>query len=104
MIGEEDNSTNAQLAALPMRLTEFRLAPGGNTFAYAGDEVELSVWDAERAFDATEVPTNEADGQSQSKKRKRSEQLLPHEVWRAKNVRVSIMNILMPHLILINRV
>ena len=68
-----------------MRLTEWRLAPNEETFAYAGDEVELSVWNTERAF--SEGVRKPDDGEAQSKKRKRSEQLLPGELWRAKNVR-----------------
>lgn len=84
---------DSQLASLPMRLTEWRLSSSTETFAYAGDEVEVSVWNTERAF--TEAgPSNEAtssatDGQ---KKRKRSEQLLPGEIWRAKNVCMLVCN------------
>ena len=68
-----------------MRLAEWRLASNEETFAYAGDEVELSVWDTERAFSG-ETKKPEGDGEPQAKKRKRNEQLLPGEVWRAKNV------------------
>ena len=71
-----------------MRLTEWRLAANGETFAYAGDEVELSVWDTERAFSegVRKASVGAAEAASQLKKRKRSEQMLPAEVWRAKNV------------------
>jgi ribosome biogenesis protein NSA1 len=68
-----------------MRLTEWRLAVDEETFAYAGDEVEVSVWNTDRAFSSERPAIN--DVEAQSKKRKRSEQLLPGEIWRAKNVR-----------------
>lgn len=67
-----------------MRLAEWRLSTNEETFAYAGDEVELSVWNTERAFSSEQPTTNESE--AQSKKRKRLEQLLPGEIWRAKNV------------------
>lgn len=68
-----------------MRLTEWRLAKDEQTFAYAGDEVELSVWNTEEAFSKqTEKSSTGTD--AQSKKRKRADQLLPGEIWRAKNV------------------
>lgn len=71
-----------------MRLMEWRLAPNEETFAYAGDEVELSVWNTEQVFSKqTEKPSAESD--AQSKKRKR-EQLLPGEIWRAKNVSIDL--------------
>lgn len=50
--------------------------PGGNTFAMAGKEMEISVWDAERAFGSTP---------SEDHKRKKDD-LAPGEIWRAKNV------------------
>lgn len=73
-----------------MRLTEWRLAGNEETFAYAGDEVEPSVWDTERAFsEGVRKPSGGPDeAGAQPKKRKRSEQLLPGEIWRAKNVSV----------------
>ncbi|WOO77122.1 Ribosome biogenesis protein NSA1 [Vanrija pseudolonga] len=52
-------------------------SPGsGSLFALGGKEVEVSVWDASRAFEATA---------SSSDKRKKDD-LAPGEVWRAKNV------------------
>jgi ribosome biogenesis protein NSA1 len=65
-----------------MRLCEWRLAPDKSTFSYGGDEVELSVWDLETAF-APKQPQPESPS---SKKRKRASELLPGELWRAKNV------------------
>ena len=67
-----------------MRLADWGLSSSGHTFAYAGDEVELSVWDSERAFAPRESqPTSAGEGK---KKRKRGEELLPGETWRARNV------------------
>ncbi len=84
---EADGGLHSELAALPMRLAEWRLAPNQQTFAYAGDEVELSVWDTERAFSAgPQEAGSSKNNDSESKKRKRSEQLLSNEIWRAKNV------------------
>ncbi|KAG6911489.1 hypothetical protein DXG01_014563 [Tephrocybe rancida] len=48
-----------------------------HTFAYGGDEVDVSVWDTERAF---ALPSESEGG-----KRKR-DTLFPGELWRAKNV------------------
>ena len=83
--GENYEKPVGELAAIPMRLTEWRLAQDEQTFAYAGDEVELSVWNTEEAFSKqTEKSSTGTD--AQSKKRKRADQLLPGEIWRAKNV------------------
>lgn len=71
-----------------MRLAEWRLSPDEKTFAYAGDEVELSIWDTEKAFSAKQSPQENASVNEGSKKRKRNDQLLPGEIWRAKNVRL----------------
>lgn len=67
-----------------MRLCDWRLSLDEKTFAYGGDEVELSVWDTERAF-ASSAPSTTGKTESAQKKRKRDELLLG-EVWRAKNV------------------
>ena len=72
-----------------MRLCEWRLAPDNNTFSYGGDEVELSVWDLETAFapkQQVQSPPSPQLESSSSKKRKRGSELLPGELWRAKNV------------------
>lgn len=69
-----DSATSTSV--LPTRLCAWRLDSGQKTFAYGGDEVDVSVWDTERAFQSP-VPD--------SKKRKRTD-LFPAEVWRAKNV------------------
>ncbi|THH32102.1 hypothetical protein EUX98_g2080 [Antrodiella citrinella] len=92
-----DDTPAFQLAALPMRLTEWRLSQNVETFTYAGDEVEVSVWNTERAFAEAStsrkpVPTSE----DATKKRKRSEQLLPGEIWRAKNLPNDELNLRHP--------
>jgi ribosome biogenesis protein NSA1 len=70
-----------------MRLKDWRLAPDGHSFAYGGDEVEVSLWDAERAFSSSTVnPHGKMDTTKEGKKRKRSDDLLSGELWRAKNV------------------
>ena len=80
----DGDSPVSHLATLPMRLCDWQLSENGNTFVYGGDEVELSMWDAERAF-VSEPPRDSAT--AETKKRKRGNDLLPAEVWRAKNVR-----------------
>ncbi|KAI0736961.1 hypothetical protein C8Q72DRAFT_34813 [Fomitopsis betulina] len=81
-LSEDNSAPSGQTSVLPMRLCDWRLSHDGKTFAYGGDEVELSVWDTESAFAPRENVSNDTD----NKKRKRGDQLLPGEVWRAKNV------------------
>lgn len=69
------------LAVLPTRLCCWRLSPDNRSFAYGGNEVEVSLWDTERAFSNSIRPSPES-----SQKRKRGGDLLPAETWRAKNV------------------
>ena len=69
-----------------MRLCEWRLAPDNTTFSYGGDEVELSVWDLEAAFAPKQQAAPSKLESPGSKKRKRGAELLPGELWRAKNV------------------
>lgn len=68
-----------------MRLFDWRMSSNAETFACGGDEVELSVWSTEAAF----TRRDEASNSNETRKRKRGGQLLPGEVWRAKNVRDS---------------
>lgn len=49
------------------------LSSRGTNFALAGKELELSLWDAERTFQETTTKRNKDD-------------LAPGEIWRAKNV------------------
>ncbi|KAI0818558.1 hypothetical protein BC629DRAFT_1635128 [Irpex lacteus] len=93
-----DAPSEPKLATLPTRLAEWRLASNEQTFAYAGDEVELSVWDTERAF-STNLAQSVDEGKGENvdtKKRKRAEQLLPAEVWRAKNLPNDSLNLRQP--------
>jgi len=75
-----------------MRLCEWRTAPDGKTFSYGGDEVELSVWDLEAAF----APKQSAPQPEGTKKRKRTNDLLPGELWRAKNVSNDALSLRQP--------
>ncbi|KAI0797681.1 hypothetical protein C8Q75DRAFT_801608 [Abortiporus biennis] len=90
----EDGGESSDLGTLPMRLAQWRLSSSGETFAYAGDEVELSVWNTEQAFIAKSQPKDESS--EKPKKRKRNEQLLPGEIWRAKNLPNDELNLRQP--------
>jgi ribosome biogenesis protein NSA1 len=76
-----NNEGEPLLASLPTRLHDWRLSSNEETFAYGGEEVDLSVWNTEMAF----LPRSETEG-IVSRKRKRNDMLMPGEVWRAKNV------------------
>ncbi|KAJ4488010.1 hypothetical protein J3R30DRAFT_3279714 [Lentinula aciculospora] len=81
---EQLDTPTSLTASLPVRLSDWRLSENQNTFAYGGDEVDLSVWDTERAFqNRIEDLTSST---AAAKKRKRNDTLLPGELWRAKNV------------------
>ncbi|KAJ7046730.1 hypothetical protein C8F04DRAFT_986828 [Mycena alexandri] len=67
------------LGSLPARLSNWRLDSDQATFAYGGDEVELSVWDTEKAF------ASSSSTEPSGTKRKR-DALFPGELWRAKNL------------------
>ncbi|KII88580.1 hypothetical protein PLICRDRAFT_629267 [Plicaturopsis crispa FD-325 SS-3] len=75
--------TTSQTASLPTRLCDWHLSSDQESFAYGGEEVELSVWNTEQAF-AARAP--QADSDVSGKKRKRGDALFPGEIWRAKNV------------------
>lgn len=70
-----------------MRLCDWKLSVAGDKFAYGGEEVALSVWDTEKAFQ--EAQTSQPDNPSENKKRKRADALFPGEIWRAKHVGLS---------------
>lgn len=72
------------LTVLPMRLCCWRQSSDNKSFAYGGEEVEVSLWDTERAFSQ---PVNIL---GPTPKRKRGGDLLPAETWRAKNVSFSL--------------
>ncbi|KAG6818157.1 hypothetical protein H0H87_000062 [Tephrocybe sp. NHM501043] len=79
-LSSEAEGPSFHLASLPTRLRAWRMSTRQETFAYGGDEVDVSVWDAERAFAPQSTPS-----EPESKKRKR-DTLFPGELWRAKNV------------------
>ncbi|TFY83897.1 hypothetical protein EWM64_g114 [Hericium alpestre] len=87
------SSHTSHTSVLPMRLCDWRLSPDEKAFAYAGDEVELSIWDAEAAFTAKAKPNTL---ENETKKRKRADDLLPGETWRAKNVANDTLNLRQP--------
>ncbi|KAL1749953.1 hypothetical protein FB107DRAFT_294816 [Schizophyllum commune] len=73
-----EGQVEADIAALPARLCDWKLASEGDAFAYGGDEVE-------KAFAAPPIVVSEPAPPA-GKKRKRNDVLLPGEIWRAKNV------------------
>jgi ribosome biogenesis protein NSA1 len=83
MVGAEDEKQ--ALGSLPTRLRDWRLSPDQKTMAYGGDEVDLSVWDTERAFGSANPSPHSGAAPSIESKRKR-DALFPGEIWRAKNV------------------
>ncbi|KAH6918631.1 WD40-repeat-containing domain protein [Coprinopsis sp. MPI-PUGE-AT-0042] len=80
--------------SLPMRLCDWKLSPGGSKFAYGGEEVALSVWDTEKAFQA--ASSSQSENLSDTKKRKRADALFPGEVWRAKHPSNDNLNLRQP--------
>lgn len=87
-IGTE-SAPASQTAVLPTRICDWRLSSDETTFAYGGNEVEVSVWDVERDFSSSSTPTPHDTSEPARKKRKRDE-LLPGELWRANNVSVPV--------------
>ncbi|KAF9005604.1 hypothetical protein BDQ17DRAFT_1239871 [Cyathus striatus] len=81
--------SESQSVSLPNRLFDWKLSTSTDFFAYGGDEVDVSVWNVERAFQHTSevVKSPASDSTSAgSKKRKRNDTLFPGEIWRAKNL------------------
>ncbi|KAF9053614.1 hypothetical protein BDZ89DRAFT_1125353 [Hymenopellis radicata] len=60
-------SPESYSASLPARLAAWRMPNDPQTFAYGGDEVDVSVWNTERAFQSASSPADS------SKKRKHNE-------------------------------
>ncbi|PPR03523.1 hypothetical protein CVT24_007009, partial [Panaeolus cyanescens] len=83
---------NSATSTVPSRLFDWKLSNTGETFAYGGDEVDLSIWDVEKSFQGKSETTG---NDTQTKKRKR-EQLFPAEVWRAKNLPNDSLNLRQP--------
>jgi ribosome biogenesis protein NSA1 len=86
--GKDNDDLTPLLTVVPTRLCDWRLSSDQETFAYGGDEVDLSVWNTEKAFasHSGDLSTTAAA----AKRRKRNDALFPGEVWRAKNVRSEI--------------
>lgn len=86
----DDPSDNIpQYTVIPKRLCDWQLSSDSKNFIYGGEEVEVSLWNTERAFTPGRN-TRKPEASSQSKKRKSRTDLLDGEIWRAKNV--STMN------------
>jgi ribosome biogenesis protein NSA1 len=84
----------SEKASVPTRLTSFQLSHTGSTFAYGGDEIDLSVWSVSRAFGASADPKSSTD--TQGTKRKNKAVLFPAETWRAKNLPNDALNLRRP--------
>jgi ribosome biogenesis protein NSA1 len=81
----KSDSIHTDCASLPSRLCDWKISANRETFAYGGDEVDLSVWNSELAFKSH--PTESSQPSRLTKKRKRNDDLFPAEIWRARNVR-----------------
>jgi len=77
----EGDPASPLLSSLPTRLRDWRLSSNQDTFAYGGEEVDLSLWKTEMAF----LSPSESEA-TVTRKRKRDDSLMPGEIWRAKNV------------------
>lgn len=84
MDARDNCKTETHACSVPMGIRHFKATHSGAQFAYAGNEVNLSLWNTELAF-ATEKQSPEGNIDKASKKRGR-ESLFPGEMWRAKNV------------------
>ncbi|KAK2466959.1 hypothetical protein APHAL10511_001217 [Amanita phalloides] len=82
---EQDLPVSSQTAVLPARLRAWKLSEDGTRFAYGGDEVDISIWSTELTFQASKEAVA-SEEESSNKKRKRSDNFLPAELWRAKNI------------------
>ena len=71
-----------------MRLRDLKMSSSGENFAYGGDEVDLSVWNTERALSGPSVPSLSDTAHGGQKRKKSKPMLLNGEVWRAKNVSI----------------
>lgn len=82
-LNKETTSTNTYEGSVPMGIRHFKASNSGNYFAYAGKEVNLSVWNTEQAFSSQSSGTKAKD---EGKRARSGEQLFKGEIWRAKNV------------------
>ena len=92
---EESNET--AIAALPVRLRDLKMSSSGENFAYGGDEVDLSVWNTERALSGPSVSSSSDTVQAGQKRKKSKPTLLYGEIWRAKNVSTMLQNMRPSH-------
>ena len=97
-------SNEAATAALPVRLRDLKMSCSGGNFAYGGDEVDLSVWNTERALSGPSVSSLSDTAQAGQKRKKSRPALLYGEVWRSKNVSTVLYNICQPSLTLCGQV
>lgn len=93
---DDSSGVSHKLAAIPSRLCDWRLSHDRQTFAYGGDEVEVSLWDTERAFCSPSESAAAGTPANGGKKRKQSDALFPGEVWRAKNVQNDFLGLRQP--------
>ncbi|KAF8522312.1 hypothetical protein BU17DRAFT_87400 [Hysterangium stoloniferum] len=93
-VTEDTGVAALKVTSIPNRLCEWQLAADFNSFAYGGEEVEVSVWDTSRAFEPTRslVP----GALTGSKRRKGQNELFDGEIWRAKNVSNDFLNLRQP--------
>ncbi|KAJ7063254.1 hypothetical protein C8F01DRAFT_1055485 [Mycena amicta] len=80
---------NPLLGSLPTRLCVWRLDSSSKTFAYGGNEVDVSLWNLERAFSHDDV-------QNTSISKRKRDALFPGEIWRAKNVQTDNLGLRQP--------
>ncbi|KAJ3515803.1 hypothetical protein NLJ89_g1522 [Agrocybe chaxingu] len=71
-----DQLPQSDISIIPSRLFDWRMPEDCSTFAYGGDEVDLSLWDTELAFTSASPSKNSAT----SRKRKRNDDLFSGEI------------------------
>ncbi|KAF8332044.1 uncharacterized protein EI90DRAFT_2995625 [Cantharellus anzutake] len=88
-------------ALLPMRLCDLQISSDERYLAYGGDEVNLSIWDIEKALSGKSPSGSEAQGSNANeapatRKRKKNTELFSAEVWRAKNLPNDFLSLRQP--------
>jgi len=95
-----DSATEGAKVSVPTRLTSFEVSPSGSSFAYGGDEVDLSIWDSVQAFSSpsekSKTSSSEDASQGTKRKTKTKTDLFPGEIWRAKNLPNDSLNLRQP--------
>jgi ribosome biogenesis protein NSA1 len=84
-LNSNDGDLTSHSCNLPINLRHCKASSSGTQFAYAGTEVNLSIWDTEVAFRSASPSSPPAP--TGGKRTRKSDQLFPGEIWRAKNVR-----------------